>query len=276
MKGEPVGCPVPGYFPVPQALGSTPLPPVHLWHWLAFGALVPVLLGLDLGLFHRPRPASWRESALATVAWVRRSRPPSTLSSGGGVGSDAGVQFLTGYLVEWSLSMDNVFVFAVIFRFFEVPLKYQYRVLFWGILGAIVMRLAFVLRGRGADPPLRLDPAASSGVFLVYTGLQARPAGRRPDRSRAEPGLAAGPALAAGGRGRPRAFWPAVLRPRRRPLAHYAAVPGVAGDRVHRRRVRRRQRAGDLRHHHAIRSSSSPRTSSPSWVCGRSTSCWPA
>ena len=55
------------------------------------------------------------------------------------------IHFITGYLVEWSLSMDNVFVFVVIFAFFGVPLKYQYRVLFWGIIGAIVMRLTFIL-----------------------------------------------------------------------------------------------------------------------------------
>ena len=62
-------------------------------------------------------------------------------------GPAAGIEFLTGYLLEWSLSMDNVFVFAVIFRYFQIPLDYQYRVLFWGILGAILMRLGFVLGG---------------------------------------------------------------------------------------------------------------------------------
>jgi tellurite resistance protein TerC len=86
-------------------------------------------------------------------------------------GTTAGIQFLTGYLVEWSLSMDNVFVFAVIFGFFRVPLKYQYRVLFWGILGAIVLRLAFVLAGSALmhyfDWVMWIF-----GAFLVITGIK--------------------------------------------------------------------------------------------------------
>ena len=60
-------------------------------------------------------------------------------------GGKAGLQFSTGYLLEWSLSMDNVFVFAVIFRYFQVPAIHQHRILYWGILGAILMRLAFIL-----------------------------------------------------------------------------------------------------------------------------------
>ena len=102
-------------------------------------------------------------------------------------GNEAGIQFLTGYLVEWSLSMDNVFVFAVIFRFFQVPRQYQYPVLFWGILGAVVLRLALHPGRHGADPAARLGSAAVR-VFLVYTAYKlARQRGGR-GRSGAERG----------------------------------------------------------------------------------------
>jgi tellurite resistance protein TerC len=86
-------------------------------------------------------------------------------------GPGAGLEFLTGYLVEWSLSMDNVFVFAVLFGFFRIPLKYQYRVLFWGILGAILMRLAFILLGAALIKQFDwIIPIF--GVFLIYTAVK--------------------------------------------------------------------------------------------------------
>ncbi len=152
------------------------LPPggqvIVLWHWLAFGAMVFVLLILDLFVFHREsHEPSLRESAGWTIFWCSLA-----LAFNGLIwywlGSKPGLQFLTGYLVEWSLSMDNVFVFAVIFRFFRVPLKYQYRVLFWGILGAIVMRLTFILAGAELIRPLRTGCCRSSASFLIYTGIK--------------------------------------------------------------------------------------------------------
>jgi tellurite resistance protein TerC len=108
---------------------------------------VGVVLVLDLGVFHRKsREQSLRGAAVWTVVWVVLA-----LGFNAGVyackGPQAALEFLTGYLVEWSLSMDNVFVFALLFGFFCVPKEYQHRVLFWGILGAIVMRLTFILLG---------------------------------------------------------------------------------------------------------------------------------
>ena len=80
-------------------------------------------------------------------------------------------EFLTGYIVEWALSVDNVFVFAVVFGHFRVPLKYQYRVLFWGILGAIIMRLVFIMAGSAllhyAEWMMPIF-----GAFLIYTGIK--------------------------------------------------------------------------------------------------------
>ncbi len=141
------------------------------WHWIVFGATVVVLLALDLVIFHRDsREPTLRESAVWTVIWCLIA-----LAFNGLVwwwfDAKRAVLFLTGYLVEWSLSMDNVFVFAVIFTYYRVPLKYQYRVLFWGILGAILMRLTFVLAGCQLIARFEwIMPLF--GLFLVYTAIK--------------------------------------------------------------------------------------------------------
>ncbi|MCC7475552.1 MAG: TerC family protein [Pirellulales bacterium] len=114
-------------------------------YWVAFCVGTLVMLALDMFVFHRDsHEPSFRESALWTLFWCSLA-----LVFNGVLWYWAGpihaIHFFTGYLVEWSLSMDNVFVFLVIFGYFGVPMKYQYRVLFWGILGAIVMRLTFIL-----------------------------------------------------------------------------------------------------------------------------------
>ncbi len=142
-----------------------------LWHWLAFSAFVVVLLTLDLVVFHRvSREPTLRQAAVWTLIWCSLALLFNALVWAWR-GPTIAIEFLTGYLVEWSLSMDNVFVFAVVFSFFGVPLKYQYRVLFWGILGAIVMRLAFILAG--AALLQRFHWALwIFGAFLVYTGIK--------------------------------------------------------------------------------------------------------
>ncbi|MFM7036074.1 MAG: TerC family protein [Planctomycetia bacterium] len=145
--------------------------PIQMVHWLAFGALVTVLLVLDLTVFHKQsHEPSLRESAFWTCFWSALA-----LSFNGLVwwwlGGKAALEFLTGYLVEWSLSMDNVFVFAVVFGYFGVPLKYQYRVLFWGILGAVIMRLTFVLLGAELVERFKWVMWIFGG-FLVYTGVK--------------------------------------------------------------------------------------------------------
>jgi tellurite resistance protein TerC len=117
------------------------------WPWVAFLALVGALLFLDLGVLHRRehviRP---REALLWSIFWV------SLAMAFCGViyfwkGPQAAVEFLTGYLIEESLSVDNLFVFVLIFTYFRVPPEYQHRVLFWGILGALVLRFTFILAG---------------------------------------------------------------------------------------------------------------------------------
>jgi tellurite resistance protein TerC len=113
---------------------------VDIWFYVAFNLGVLALLAIDLGLFHRQAHApSVREAALWSLVWISLS-----LLFNAGIfafgGSDAGLAFLTGYLIEYSLSVDNIFVFVLIFGYFQVSAQYQRRVLFWGILGALIMR----------------------------------------------------------------------------------------------------------------------------------------
>ncbi|MDZ4819785.1 MAG: TerC family protein [Planctomycetota bacterium] len=152
------------------AASKTPIE-TETWHWLAFGAFVVIMLTLDLTVFHRKaHEPSLRESAWWTVFWCSLA-----LAFNGLIwvewGRDHATDFLSGYLTEWSLSMDNVFVFAVVFSYFRVPLKYQYRVLFWGILGAIIMRLSFILLGAALLEHFKWMFLVFGG-FLIYTGIK--------------------------------------------------------------------------------------------------------
>jgi tellurite resistance protein TerC len=152
------------------------MPEVLLWHWFAFAVLMVVLLMLDLLVFHRrDHVPSLRESAAWSAAWIALGLLFNAVilwwGYAEGFGIDPGVKFLSAYLIEKSLSMDNIFVFVIIFHFFGIPRKYQYRVLFWGILGAIVMRLVFILAG--IELIHRFDWVSPLfGVFLVYTAYK--------------------------------------------------------------------------------------------------------
>src|SRR5512146_1873718 len=119
----------------------------QLWLWVGFNVFVLAMLALDLGVFHRKAHAvSFKESITWTVVWVGLA-----LLFNGGVwhfyGSQKALEFFTGYVIEKSLSVDNVFVFALLFSYFAVPAKHQHKVLFWGILGALLMRAAMIAAG---------------------------------------------------------------------------------------------------------------------------------
>ncbi len=140
-------------------------------YWIAFCAGTALLLVLDMFVFHRhAHEPTLRESAAWTLFWCSLA-----LIFNGWIGYEFGakhaLEFFTGYLVEWSVSMDNVFVFVVIFAFFGVPLKYQYRVLFWGILGAIVMRLTFILAANQLIHRFEWI-FYIFGLFLIYSGIK--------------------------------------------------------------------------------------------------------
>jgi tellurite resistance protein TerC len=142
-----------------------------LVHWIAFSIFVGILLTLDLTVFHRKsHEPTLRESLGWTIFWCSLALGFNALVWYW-LGNQAAIEFLTGYLIEWSLSMDNVFVFAVVFGFFGVPLKYQYRVLFWGIMGAVVMRLTFVLLGTALIERFEFVIPVF-GAFLIYTGIK--------------------------------------------------------------------------------------------------------
>ena len=119
----------------------------HLWAWIGFGAFVLVMLALDLGIFHRkPREVSLKEALAWSAVWIGLALVFNT-----GIyywhGGEKALQFLTGYLVELSLSVDNLFVFLLVFDYFKVPAEHRHKPLFWGILGALVMRALFIAAG---------------------------------------------------------------------------------------------------------------------------------
>ena len=117
------------------------------WHWIGFIALVLVVVAIDLGVFHRKaRIVQFKEALMWTLVWFGLAMA-FTFGLSRFRTHEESLQFFTGYIIELSLSMDNVFVIALIFSYFRVPLLNQHRVLFWGILGALIMRGAFICVG---------------------------------------------------------------------------------------------------------------------------------
>jgi tellurite resistance protein TerC len=141
------------------------------WHWAGFILVILLFLALDLGVFHRQaHVVRFREALGWTTLWFCMA-----MGFAGALvpmlGSEKALEFLTGYIIELSLSMDNVFVIALIFAFFAVPREYQHRVLFWGILGALVMR--GVMIGVGAALVAEFEWLLYlMGAFLVFTGIR--------------------------------------------------------------------------------------------------------
>jgi tellurite resistance protein TerC len=142
-----------------------------LWVWVSFFALIAVLLLIDLKVVMREaHEVSTREAAIYSAVWIALG-----VSFTGVIwvwmGGSAAQEYITGYLIEKSLSVDNVFVWAVLFTFFAVPKKYQHGVLFWGIFGAVVFRLAFIFAGVALLNSLSWIVYVF-GAFLLYTGYK--------------------------------------------------------------------------------------------------------
>ena len=144
----------------------------NIWFWVGFIAFVLAMLALDLGVFHRtPHVVSPKEASDLDRRLGRRSRCCSPAGSLFFDGHSAALTFLTGYVIEESLSIDNIFVIVLIFEYFRVPEQYQHRVLFCGILGALVMRGLFI--GLGAALLARFHWIIYIfGALLVVTGVR--------------------------------------------------------------------------------------------------------
>jgi TerC family integral membrane protein len=141
------------------------------WMWAGFTAIVVTMLVLDLGVFHREaHVVGVREAALWSVVWVTLA-----LAFNGWLaitfGAQRGMEFLTGYVIEKALAVDNIFVFLVVFASFRVPAAYQHRVLFWGIFGALLMRALFIFAGAALLTRFHWI-IYLFGAFLLFTGLK--------------------------------------------------------------------------------------------------------
>jgi tellurite resistance protein TerC len=143
----------------------------QLWLWVGFNAFVLAMLAVDLLIFHKEaHEVRVREAATWSLVWIALA-----LLFGVGVyqlmGRDAGLEYFAGYLIEKALSVDNIFVFILIFSFFRVPARYQHRVLFWGILGALLMRGAMIAAGAYLIQQFHWI-IYLFGAFLVFTGVR--------------------------------------------------------------------------------------------------------
>src|SRR5262249_21922361 len=150
-------------------------------HWIVFNIFVLVAVALDLGVFHRrPHKIGLREALLWSGIWIG----VAAVFAGGVYhfyGAQPALEFSTGYLIEKSLSVDNLFVFLVLFRTFGVAAEYQHRVLAWGILGALIMRGLMIAAGAALIEKFSwimdlfgafLIAAGMRGIFLVRKGRQ--------------------------------------------------------------------------------------------------------
>jgi tellurite resistance protein TerC len=142
-----------------------------IWLWIGFNIFVLAMLAIDLGVFHRKAHAvSIKEASIWSVVWITLA-----MAFNAGVyfflGPEPALQFFTGYLIEKSLSVDNIFVFALLFSYFSVPATSQHRVLFWGILGALLMRGLLIVLGTSLLDVFHWI-IYLFGAFLIFTGIR--------------------------------------------------------------------------------------------------------
>jgi tellurite resistance protein TerC len=152
-----------------------------VWLYIGFNLFVLAMLAVDLGLFHRDaHEVSVKEAVIWSAVWISLAMVFNlllylfweTLVPGSAYSArDAGLAFLTGYLIEKALSVDNIFVFVLIFSYFSVPAKYQHRVLFWGIIGALIMRGAMIFAGAALIKQFHWI-IWIFGAFLIFTGVR--------------------------------------------------------------------------------------------------------
>jgi tellurite resistance protein TerC len=147
--------------------------------WIGFCVFILVMLAIDLGVFNRrPHEITYKDAAIWSAGWVALALIFAGLLVGplgwemfGAARHQKALEFVTGYLIELSLSVDNLFVFVLIFSYFKVPPKYQHRVLFWGVLGALVMRVIMIVAGTELIERFHWI-IYIFGAFLIYTGTK--------------------------------------------------------------------------------------------------------
>lgn len=144
---------------------------IDIYVWIGFIALILILLIVDLAVFHRkPHEVKIKEALIWSAIWIILAFVFNYVVYLL-LGKEKALEFLTGYLIEKSLSIDNLFVFIMLFAFFDVQPKYQHKVLFWGILGALIMRGLFIFAGVALIGKFHWVIYVF-GAFLVYTGIK--------------------------------------------------------------------------------------------------------
>jgi len=143
----------------------------RIFLWIGFNVFVLALLAVDLGVFHRKaHSVSIKEATAWSIVWVSLAMI-FNLGIYFTWGEQKALEFFTGYVIEKSLSVDNLFVFVMIFQYFSTPTKYQHRVLFWGILGALILRAIFIAAGSALLNQFHWMIYVF-GAFLVFTGIK--------------------------------------------------------------------------------------------------------
>ena len=139
--------------------------------WIIFNAFVLIMLALDLGVFHRKsHEVSVKEALIWTFIWIFLALIFNVILYFWR-GQQQALEFFTGYLVEKALSVDNIFVFIMIFTYFQVPSQYQHKVLFWGIIGALIMRVIFIFAGVALLEKFHFT-IYIFGALLIFTGIK--------------------------------------------------------------------------------------------------------
>jgi tellurite resistance protein TerC len=139
--------------------------------WIIFNAFVFIMLALDLGVFHRKsHEVSVKEALTWTFVWICLAMVFNVIIYFW-QGQQQALEYFTGYLVEKALSVDNIFVFIMIFTYFQVPSKYQHKILFWGIIGALIMRVIFIFAGVALLEKFHFT-IYIFGALLVFTGIK--------------------------------------------------------------------------------------------------------
>ena len=144
---------------------------INIWFWILFNAMVLIMLALDLGVFHKKlHVVSVKEALVWSGIWIFLA-----LCFNGFIyymfGETKALEFFTGYVIEKALSVDNIFVFVLIFSYFHIPAIYQHKVLFWGIVGALIMRVIFIFAGVALLEKFHWTIYIFGGI-LIFTGIK--------------------------------------------------------------------------------------------------------